>query len=115
MIFPRLLGLDSADFVELPADPSCCLVAVTARIGPAGGDAGDYFQFLVGTPAGLAKEGFTGWGKALLVVPEFSWSAVERAVDRLLAQCAAPSWQEVAAALSQYLMWEFENYKPAGG
>jgi hypothetical protein len=115
MIFPRVLGLDSADVDDLPDDPKCCLVAVTARIGPSGGDAGDYFQFLVGTPAGLAKEEFSGWGTALLVVPEFSWGAVESALERLLAQCSAPTWEKVAEALSRYLMWEFENYQPAGG
>lgn len=115
MIFPRLLSLDSSDINHLPADPACCLVAVTARIGQAGADAGDYFQFTVGTPAGLAEENYSGWGKALLVLPEFSWPAVERAVERLLAQCAGPSWEAVTTKLATHLNWEYEGYRPVGG
>ena len=115
MVFPRLLNLESSVINGSPADPTCCLVAVTARIGPSGGEAGDYFHFMVGTPAGLAQENYSGWGKALLVLPEFSWPAVERAVERLLAQCAGPSWEAVAAKLASHLQWEYEGYKPVGG
>ena len=115
MVFPRLLNLDSSDFTGIPADPARCLVAVTARIGPAGGEAGDNFHFMVGTPSGLAQEGYTGWGTTLLVLPEFSWQAVERAIERLLAQCAGPSWEAVAVALSKHLQWEYESYSPVGG
>lgn len=115
MIFPRLLNLSSSDISGQPADPACCLVAVTARIGPAGGEAGDYFQFMVGTPAGLAHENYSGWGKTLLVLPEFSWPAVERSVERLLSQCSGPSWAAVAAKLAAHLHWEYESYRQLDG
>ena len=54
MIRPRLLHLGSTDLIDPPQDPTCCMVAVTARIGTSDGDAGDDFHFTVATPDGLA-------------------------------------------------------------
>jgi len=85
-----------------------------ATIGP-DKQAGDYFSFSVATPAGLELEAFSGWSKGLLIVPEFSWLTVEQALERLLADCARPSWEEVARAIGLTLKWQFENYKPFRG
>lgn len=115
MIRPRLLHLGSTDLIDPPQDPTCCMVAVTARIGTSDGDAGDDFHFTVATPDGLAEHGYAGWGQAMLILPAFSWPAVERAVERLLAPCAGASWEAVAATLAAHLRWEYEGYRLPDG
>jgi hypothetical protein len=115
MIFPRLKGLTSSDLDrdQLPASPDDCDVVVDAEIGPSEGDRADRFAFQVVTPTRLLRSGEVRWGRGLLIVDVFSWSAVERAIEKLLMHAARPTWDEVAAELGKELHWEFENYSEA--
>ncbi len=45
-------------------------------------------------------------------MPEFSWSEVERMVQRLVSSVSAGTWEEAANSLCNYMEWEFENYQP---
>ena len=57
------------------------------------------------TEAALAK-------RKKIVLQEYSWSAVMRAVDDILREIDGSSWDEIAQKLSKQFRWEFENYKP---
>lgn len=46
-----------------------------------------------------------------IVLEEYSWSAVMRAVDDILRPVEGASWTEIAQKLSQKFDWEFENYR----
>jgi hypothetical protein len=46
-----------------------------------------------------------------IVVEDYSWRAVMRAVDDILRQIEGSSWSEVAQKLSREFDWEFENYR----
>lgn len=111
MIFPKLKGLTSPDLPdgELPSDIENCAVLVDAQIGGEG-EGADTFSFTVVTPEFLKTEGSTQWGRGSLILPTFSWSAVEAAVERLLSHAARETWEQVAQELAKELRWEFENY-----
>lgn len=113
MIIPELKGFFSDDIERpsLPTDPEDCLIYMHAAIGPKGSEGMDRFFFTVATPKGLLREALPRWGRGYLMVEEFSWVAVERAIQRLLAHAHRNSWSEVAVALNQELNWEFENYQ----
>ena len=114
VIVPELKILMSADLErpELPIDPDNCVIAFEATIGPSGSSAAEIFAFAVATPTALAREERFRWGRGLLIMPRFSWEAVDLALARLLAHAARPSWSEIAQMLNQNLHWEFENYQP---
>ena len=96
---------------QLPGDPANCEVLLEATIGPDSSDAADIFFFSVVTPSALANDGRFRWGRGLLIVPVFSWEAVDLALARLLAHCRRDSWAEVAAELNKNLHWEFDSYR----
>jgi hypothetical protein len=114
MVTPELKQLLSPDLERgsLPVEPSNCCVALQALIGPRGENASESFQFVVVTPSFLAEQPLPRWGRGTLVVSAFNWTTVDRMLERLIAAAARKTWQEVAAALSQDLNWEFDNYSP---
>ena len=117
MVTPELRGLTSPDLNAgmLPADPRACCVQVDASIGPTGQPGAESFSFSVVTPAFLVQSGsLPRWGRGMLIVNEFSWGAVDRALTRLLSHASRKTWGEVAAALNADLVWEFDNYVPRG-
>ena len=91
---------------------------LNASIGPKGSPGAENFAFTVVTPRYLLEHGGSRWGRGLLVVDEFSWSTVERMIQRLISHASAASWAEVAQKLNMELLWEFDNYteyKPRSG
>ena len=61
----ELKGIFSPEFNEphTPDDPECCAVFMCADIGPKGSPGAEQFNFTVITPAFLAKNPETRWGK----------------------------------------------------
>lgn len=114
---PILKGLSSLDLPDghsLPDDPSDCWAVVTANLGVTGNDAGDDFTFYVCTPSRLERvlsEEPELWGRHLLIVETFDWTAVRRAVERLCDRVQGDTWEEIAGQLGRYLGWEFEDYR----
>ena len=117
MIAPQLKSLFSPDLERpaLPRDPTNCSVVLQASIGPKGAEGEELFEFQVVTPEFLAKEGLPRWGRGLLIVEQFSWPTVERALEHLLAHAQRNTWAEVAAVLNHELQWEFDNYQSFAG
>lgn len=117
MITPCLKNLLSPALERpgLPPDPADCSVVLQASIGPKDAEGEEIFEFRVVTPAFLAKSGLPLWGRGLLIVEEFSWPVVERAIERLLANARGSTWTEVAAVLNHELHWEFDHYQPFDG
>jgi hypothetical protein len=113
MIFPRLLSLSSDDFDAnaSPDDVTHCCVSIVAKIGPSDSEGSDYFYFSAATPSALAESRTFGWGRGILIIESFSWVNVEKSVQRLLAQAARETWQEVALVLNRELLWEFDGHR----
>lgn len=112
MPIPKLYGLYSTELNRpaLPADPRCCSVAMTAEIGFDGG--AEEFNFTVITPSVLSDDAGTRWGHGYLIVEEFDWNAVERAVARLLMHAERSNWPDAARELAKEMRWEFDGYTP---
>ena len=111
MIQPELREITSQDLLPpaLPPDPSDCAVQFRALIGPRDGEGSEAFGFTVVTPAQLARTLGHTWGRGYLIVEVFDWHIVVRAVAQLLAQCAAPTWDEALIELNKELHRESET------
>lgn len=97
---------------NLPADPRNCCVAIGLSVGLQTSPDADTFAFEVVTPAWLADNPGPRWGNGLLIVPVFSWDAVQTAIAALLAHTPSQTWEQAAVSLSRPLSWEFENFQP---
>jgi Immunity protein 8 len=111
MAIPVLHGLWSPDLERetLPPDETDCEVVVHADIGPSATGGSDSFTFVVITPNRLLHGEGARWGRGYLIVDRFSWSAVERAVTKLLMHADRRKWRDTAAQLSKEMHWEFEH------
>ena len=97
-IRPALKRLHSPDlpYGQLPPDPEDCKVFIQADIGPEGGEAADTFNFTAVTHRAASRVRGRLPRRGYLVVPAFSWLAIEAAIDNLLCRCQAESWDDVA-------------------
>jgi hypothetical protein len=116
MIFPELREIRSVDLdpPALPPDPQHCAVRFHVVIGPRGGAEREAFAFTVVTPGYLAGLEAPRWGRGHLLLPVFEWEAIKQALARLLALCARPTWEDVAAELSRELQWQPGSPDAAG-
>ena len=114
MPIPVLKSLSSIqlDSDALPPDPSDCVVTIDAEIGFGDLPGADRFSFDVVSPSALARDDLPRWGRGYLLVPEFSWDAVRRAVAKLLLHADRATWPEAASELGKEMRWEFEHYAP---
>jgi hypothetical protein len=116
MISPQLRHLSSIDLERphLPADPLDCALRMYVEIGAANLAGADGFHFSVVTSAFLARTlKSTEWGRGTLIVLEFSWEAVEAAIEETIASARGETWEEVAAEINKFIPWEFDNYGEA--
>jgi len=113
MIQPEIKSIlcHDLEYGKEPPDSEDCSVFIEVSIGPKGQEGADIFSFEVVTPRFLMKKTETHWGRGYLIVDSFSWSGVEKAVQKLLSHCLRQTWQETAMEIAKDLHWEFENYK----
>ena len=111
MIQPELRHIASPNLEPpaLPADPVDCAVQFQALIGPRGGEEAEAFSFTVVTAAHLARTLGHTWGRGYLILDTFDWHIIVRAVAQLLAQCTAPTWNEVMVELNKELVWNSDR------
>jgi len=111
MSIPVLHSLSSPDLErgQLPEDPTSCAVVLNAEIGPASGGA-ENFSFTVVTPDQVLAAGGVRWGRGYLIVEQFSWDAIDRAISKLLPFADRPTWRESAVQLAKEMHWEFDGY-----
>ncbi len=84
------------------------------HVGPAGQTGAELFYVNVLSEAAARQlgEGELARRKKI-VVKDYSWSAVMRAVHAILDQIDGTDWKEIAQKLSKKFDWEFENYRSA--
>ena len=113
---PQLKAQDCTDHdpIEawLPADPAHVDYWLCLHIGPAGQQREEMFYVNVLSEAAACQLDAGELEKRKkIVLKDYSWSAVMRAVDDILRQVEGSSWSEVAQTLSQKFDSEFENYR----
>jgi hypothetical protein len=117
-----LVGLSDYE----PSDARSFCLTITAEIGPENEDGAELFQWLLCTPdripdwvgdlPGLPQnERAYLWAKRVLLVREWSYVRVLQIVADVLARAEADDWPSVAARLSPYMTWEYEDYPAEAG
>lgn len=114
----RLHRLHSPDATDLeqyqPPDAEHSGLLVQAMIGPEGQPGEESFDFLVCTPSWLAavfRDKRYVFGRHYLFLPQYDYAVLEQALRQVCEQAVGENWQAVAANLSRYGKWEFEDYK----
>jgi Immunity protein 8 len=100
-----------------PPDREDFGISVRALVGPADGEGEESFDFFVCTPRWLEREraekGFL-WPRHHLILWEWDFAVVSRAIGDLCAHHEGATWSELAEKLSRYGYWEFEDYRELG-
>jgi hypothetical protein len=83
-------------------------------IGPSDIEGCHDFVFYVGTPRAfdhkIQNEG-PMWGRHYMIVNHFDASEIRAAIEKKVAECARPTFEETALVLSRFFHWEFEDYQ----
>lgn len=117
MIKPQLKGHDCTDHDPIeewrPRDPAQVDYWLCLHIGTDDHEGADLFYVNILSEAAARKlEAAELARRKKIVVTDYSWSAVARAVGDILHQIEGADWSEIAGKLSQKFDWEFENYRP---
>lgn len=99
---------------SMPPDPADCWVNIVADIGLEHAPGGDQFMFSFCTVKRIAS--IVAAGKPLfisktIVLDIFSWDAVTVEIKAIVEKAEGNTWDELAADLSRYADWEFQDYR----
>ncbi|SRR5258708_30081617 len=111
---PQLPDIERAQ----PDDPADFEILVQALIGIEGQSAADTFDFIVCTPNRLAmrvaSEGPMP-GYSYLFVTKYDYAEVRAAIAGFCEKAVGQSWPEIAAALSRFGQWEYQEDQGTAG
>lgn len=96
----------------VPDDAAFC-IQVTAEVGPLGGEGAELFQFEVCSPEWLEirlQSDSIVSGRHRFFMAGFNYDILEAYVLKRVRQAEGPDWPSVAAKLSRWGYWEFEDY-----
>ncbi len=87
-------------------------VYLEIEIGVDGGKGFEIFGLMVATPEALRRhaKGPVMSERAMLVVSDFSWREVLKAVAGIVERCTCDDWNESVLKLQRYFRWEYEDY-----
>jgi Immunity protein 8 len=100
------------DFSPEIIDNFWCLIFI--RIGCADEDASSDYTVQIGTPRAFDHRGqHEGpmWGRHYMIVNHFDAAEIRAAIEKKIAECARPTFEETALVLSRFFYWEFEDYQ----
>jgi hypothetical protein len=102
---------DLAGYRPEPADDFGLLLQVFA--GPEGAEGEEAFDLILCTPKWLERthdESDVVSGRHHLIVFRYDYDRLVRALEVQCQSAEGESWQDVAAKLSRFARWEFEDY-----
>ncbi len=108
----ELNGNELRDFSPEISENFWCLV--TFGIGPDDEDGSHIFDLSIGTPRAFDHRGqHEGpiWGRHHMIVNRFDAAEIRAAIEKKVAECARPTFEETALVLSRFFQWEFEDYQ----
>ena len=113
----ELKRLHSPDAYNLekfkPQDPTKFSILIQAMIGPEGKEGEESFDIEVCTPRWLEdafNEGDVIIGCHYIIVMEYNFQKIDRAIRDYIDMCTGKDWCEIAGKLSCLGKWEFEGY-----
>lgn len=87
-------------------------LSLRIRIGLDCTDGADDFEILVCTPKWLEETVWeTRWGKGLMIVREYNFSAINDFIYDYVSRCDGDSWEKIVMQLTKVFYWEFDDYQ----
>lgn len=117
MITPEIVDYHPNDFdmhplehwTPEPGKPIDFWMSVT--LGP-NADGGHDYQLRVASPDAALAEGAAALHHIVLVERDsYDFDQVIEAIEKAIADCARPTFEEAAVALSRYFLWEYADHK----
>lgn len=115
-----LRGFYSADLPDRdltawhPEDGECFSIGVTAFVGPDGVGGEEMFDFTVCTAQWLVEhpppKNFA-FLRSTIVMGRWDYETLHRALADLCFHTEGSGWPQIAAKLTRYGRWEFEDYR----
>src|SRR5215813_8550469 len=117
---PAIRSIHSPDVGALeaysPVDPEVFGFLAQVMIGPDEGEGEESFDVRVCSPKWLLqrydREDII-IGRHHLIMLEYDFGRMMRAIEAFCRECEAPTWRELALKLSRLGKWEFEDYVEA--
>jgi immunity protein 8 of polymorphic toxin system len=114
----ELKGLFSPDIDNLesfrPDEPNNFSFLLQVMAAPRGSEGEESFDIEVCTPSWLAEtyapDGIIV-GRHYMIVQQYNYRKLVQRIENIIAQCSGENWEEVAAKISRYGRWEFEDYQ----
>lgn len=116
LIKAELKDLYSPDIPDLKnpgiREGTAFCVPLEVDFGPRGEEGQDQFDMLVCNPQWITQRTSAGIFSGLhyLIMLEFDILQIRSFLQELAEQCVGANWDEVAAKLSKFGRWEFDNY-----
>jgi Immunity protein 8 len=119
MLRPHIQQIACLDVPDVqtwcPARPEDLFLGVDIKIGVEGEWGSDDFQLVVASSSAITKHQHQYATKHLdraLVLEEFAWDTVVEYIHQKTLSCTGANWEEIAAKLTEYFLWEYEDYQP---
>lgn len=90
-------------------------VAAEAMIGSAESGGADIFSFEICTPIWFKRNRLDdlAFARSTLFVAEYDEDQIKNHVIKLVLSIEGDSWVDIAAKLSRFMTWEYEDYQAA--
>jgi hypothetical protein len=108
----RVSSPDAHVHVWEPDSSGDVYLLLEVEIGVDGEQGSDVFQLMVATPEGLRSHatGAVISERGTLVISDFSWQEVLKAVRNIVGKCSGKDWNDSVLRLQRYFRWEYEDY-----
>jgi len=96
----------------IPGDPRNVKFLLEVYVGPSDGKGEERFSFEVislGALAASMGDQDVVFGIHKIIMKEFEWGALKRAVERNVARASGATWDEVASEIGRFGLWEFAS------
>lgn len=117
MMRATLRKLHSPDIEDLrhyvPGDPARFAFLLQLLVGPLDGPGEESFSVVVCTPGWLAdnhERSDIVSGRHKLIVFEYDYERLEGFIESTVAAATGTSWEDLAAVLARFALWEFEDF-----
>ncbi len=107
--------IDYENWAYWPDDTEDFGLAAEAMIGSAESDGADIFSFEICTPKWFKRNRLDDatFARSTLFVAEYDEDQIKNHVIKLVQSIEGDSWADIAAKLSRFMTWEYEDYQVA--
>lgn len=95
-----------------PDDPDFFGFWIEFKVGAENRDGADDFRLFVCTPDWIKNNNSSAvWGRHMLMLPDYDLDVIKKEINKCIESCIGNDWTAIAAKISRYASWEFEDYE----